>query len=113
MNKQTADLIYEFLILTTVSTEPMESTRIELLLEQRLRGLLKIAPGSIKNALERLESAGYLYTEWRLTAKFHSLSPAGVKKLETSRSMVQSELKHFIADDGNFRVRKPSADSWN
>ena len=55
-------------------------------IEQISRDVFKVNPGSLLVALQRLERAGWLDAEWRMTensrrAKFYSLTPAGRKQL--------------------------------
>jgi DNA-binding PadR family transcriptional regulator len=49
--------------------------------------VFKVNPGSLLTAFQRLERAGWLNAEWRVTensrrAKFYSLTRAGKKQLE-------------------------------
>jgi PadR family transcriptional regulator, regulatory protein PadR len=77
----------DMLILKTLSLEPMHGFGITRRVEQISRGVFKVNPGSLLTALERLERAGWLDSEWRKTensrrAKFYSLTRAGKKQLE-------------------------------
>ncbi|HTQ87228.1 MAG TPA: PadR family transcriptional regulator [Candidatus Solibacter sp.] len=77
----------DMLILKTLSLEPMHGFGIARRVEQISRGVFKVNPGSLLTALQRLERAGWLDSEWRQTensrrAKFYSLTRAGVKQLE-------------------------------
>jgi transcriptional regulator len=56
-------------------------------IEQVSQGVFKVNPGSLLTALQRLERAGWLDSEWRRTenarrAKFYSLTRAGERQLE-------------------------------
>lgn len=90
MDHQNTDLIQgtlDMLILKTLSLEPMHGFGITRRVEQISRGVFKVNPGSLLTALERLERAGWLDSEWRQTensrrAKFYSLTRAGKKQLE-------------------------------
>ena len=90
MDQQNTDIIQgtlDMLILKTLSLEPMHGFGITRRVEQISRGVFKVNPGSLLTALERLERAGWLDSEWRLTensrrAKFYSLTRAGKKQLE-------------------------------
>jgi transcriptional regulator len=90
MEQQNTDLIQgtlDMLILKTLSLEPMHGFGITRRVEQISRGVFKVNPGSLLTALERLERAGWLDSEWRQTAnsrraKFYSLTRAGKKQLE-------------------------------
>lgn len=76
----------DMLILKTLSLEPMHGFGIARRVEQVSRGVFKVNPGSLLTALQRLERAGWLDSEWRQTensrrAKFYSLTRAGEKQL--------------------------------
>src|SRR5579859_1362176 len=75
------------LILKTLSLGPMHGFGIARRIEQISRGVFKVNPGSLLTAFQRLERAGWLDAEWRVTensrrAKFYSLTRAGKKQLE-------------------------------
>lgn len=77
----------DLLILKTLSLEPMHGFGIARRVEQVSRGVFKVNPGSLLTALQRLERAAWLDSEWRNTensrrAKFYSLTRAGRKQLE-------------------------------
>jgi PadR family transcriptional regulator, regulatory protein PadR len=81
----------DMLILKTVSLEPMHGFGIARRVEQISRGVFKVNPGSLLTALERLERAGWLNSEWRRTensrrAKFYTLTRAGKKQLEFEKA---------------------------
>jgi transcriptional regulator len=90
MNDQGTDVIQgtlDMLILKTLSLEPMHGFGIARRVEQVSRGVFKMNPGSLLTALQRLERAGWLDSEWRSTensrrAKFYTLTRAGRKQLE-------------------------------
>src|ERR1700733_14500907 len=76
----------DMLILKTLSLEPMHGFGIARRVEQVSRGVFKVNPGSLLTALQRLERAGLLDSEWRQTpnsrrAKFYTLTRAGMKRL--------------------------------
>ncbi|MBV9036045.1 MAG: PadR family transcriptional regulator [Acidobacteriaceae bacterium] len=76
----------DMLILKTLDLEPMHGFGITRRVEQVSRGVFKVNPGSLLTALQRLERAGWLDSEWRQTensrrAKFYSLTRAGKKQL--------------------------------
>src|SRR5579872_5291063 len=78
----------DMLILQTVSLEPLHGFGIARRVEQISRDVFKVNPGSLLTALQRLERAGLLDSEWRQTensrrAKFYTLTRAGRKQLET------------------------------
>lgn len=90
MSDQNTDVIQgtlDMLILKTLSLEPMHGFGIARRVEQISRGVFKVNSGSLLTALQRLERAGWLDSQWRNTenarrAKFYSLTRAGRKQLE-------------------------------
>jgi len=90
MSEQNTDVIQgtlDLLILKTVSLEPLHGFGIGRRVEQVSQGVFKVNPGSLLTALQRLERAGWLDSEWRNTensrrAKFYSLTRSGKKQLE-------------------------------
>src|ERR1700690_2655608 len=81
----------DMLILKTVSLEPMHGFGIARRVEQISRGVFKANPGSLLTALQRLERAGWLDSDWRQTensrrAKFYRLTRTGKKQLETEKA---------------------------
>ncbi|HUJ41498.1 MAG TPA: PadR family transcriptional regulator [Candidatus Acidoferrales bacterium] len=77
----------DMLILKTLSLEPMHGFGIARRVGQISRGVFKVNPGSLLTALERLERAGWVDSEWRQTensrrAKFYTLTRGGRKQLE-------------------------------
>jgi PadR family transcriptional regulator PadR len=77
----------DMLILKTLSLEPRHGFGIARRVEQISRGVFKVNPGSLLTALQRLERAGWLDSEWRQTqnarrAKFYRLTRSGRKQLE-------------------------------
>ena len=90
MNDSNTDVIQgtlDMLILKTLSLEPMHGFGIARRVEQISQGVFRVNPGSLLTALQRLERAGWLDSQWRQTensrrAKFYSLTRAGKKQLE-------------------------------
>lgn len=90
MNEANTDVILgtlDMLILKTLSLEPMHGFGIARRIEQISQGVFKINPGSLLTALQRLERAGWLDAEWRVTensrrAKVYKLTRAGKKQLD-------------------------------
>ena len=77
----------DLLILKTLSLQPLHGFGIGRRIEQISREVFKVNPGSLLTALQRLERAGWLDSEWRETensrrAKFYSLTRAGRRQLE-------------------------------
>lgn len=90
LEPQNTDVIQgtlDMLILKILSLEPMHGFGIARRVEQVSRGVFKVNPGSLLTALQRLERAGWLDSEWRDTensrrAKFYRLTRSGKKQLE-------------------------------
>jgi len=90
MSEQSTDVIQgtlDLLILKTLSLEPMHGFGITRRVEQVSGGVFKVNPGSLLTALQRLERAGWLNSEWRNTensrrAKFYVLTRTCRKQLE-------------------------------
>lgn len=90
MDQTNTDVIQgtmDMLILKTLSLQPMHGFGIARRIEQISRDTFKVNPGSLLTALQRLERAGWLDSEWRRSensrrAKFYSLTRAGRKQLE-------------------------------
>ena len=77
----------DMLILKTLSLAPMHGFGIARRVEQVSRGVFKVNPGSLLTALQRLERAGWLDSEWRETensrrAKYYTLTRAGHRQLD-------------------------------
>src|SRR4249920_3914340 len=77
----------DMLILKTLSLQPMHGFGIARRIEQVSRGSFKVNPGSLLTALQRLERAGWLDSEWHQTensrrARFYNLTRSGRKQLE-------------------------------
>jgi PadR family transcriptional regulator PadR len=77
----------DMLILKTLSLQPLHGFGIARRIEQISRDVFKVNPGSLLTALQRLERAGWLDSEWRQTenarrAKYYSLTRTGRKQLE-------------------------------
>ena len=90
MDQPNTDVIQgtlDMLILKTLSLQPMHGFGIARRIEQVSRGSFKVNPGSLLTALQRLERAGWLDSEWRQTensrrAKFYNLTRSGRKQLD-------------------------------
>lgn len=90
MSQPNTDVIQgtmDMLILKTLSLEPMHGYGIARRVEQISRGVFKVNPGSLLTALQRLERAGLLDAEWRISensrrARYYSLTRAGRKQLQ-------------------------------
>lgn len=90
MDAPTTDVIpgtLDLLILKTLQLEPMHGFGIGRRVEQISQGVFKVNPGSLLVALQRLERAGWLDAEWRISenarrAKYYRLTRTGRKQLE-------------------------------
>lgn len=86
---QTGELVQgtlDMMILKTLARRPMHGYAIALAIHDRSREVLKVEEGSLYPALHRLELAGLLESEWKLSeanrrAKFYRLTRAGRKRL--------------------------------
>ena len=81
----------DMLILKTLSLEPMHGFGIARRIEQISQSVFKVNPGSLLVALQRLQRAGWIRSEWRQTknsrrARYYSLTRAGRKQLEAETS---------------------------
>jgi PadR family transcriptional regulator PadR len=87
--KPSRDLIQgtlDMLILKTLRRTAMHGYAIALAVEQRSADELRVEEGALYPALHRLELAGLLKSQWKLSetnrrAKFYQLTPAGRKYL--------------------------------
>jgi PadR family transcriptional regulator, regulatory protein PadR len=80
----------EMLVLKTLALEPMHGYGIALRIEQISAGVFRVNPGSLLPALSRMERAGRLKSEWRVSqnnrrAKYYVLTARGLKALEMER----------------------------
>ena len=80
----------EMLVLKTLALEPMHGYGIALRIEQISAGTFRVNPGSLLPALSRMERAGRLKSEWRVSennrrAKYYALTPRGLKSLKKER----------------------------
>ena len=90
MDQPNTDVIQgtlDMLILKTLSLQPMHGFGIARRIEQVSRGSFKVNPGSLLTALQRLERAGWLDSEWRQTensrrARFYNLTRSGRRQLD-------------------------------
>ena len=76
----------DMLILKTLLREPLHGYAIAVAIELKSDEVLRIEEGSLYPALHRLELAGLLKSEWRLSetnrrAKYYRLTAAGRKQL--------------------------------
>ena len=80
--------VLDMLVLRTLIFGPLHGYGIARRIEQISRGVFKVNPGSLLTALQRLERAGWLDTEWRQTAnarraRYYALTRTGRRQLES------------------------------
>jgi PadR family transcriptional regulator PadR len=91
MPDKTSDLVQgtlDMLVLKTLALEPMHGWGIAVRIEQVSRGVFCLNAGSLFIALQRLQRAGVIKSEWKATennrrAKYYSLTEQGRKKLNS------------------------------
>jgi transcriptional regulator len=76
----------DLLILKTLTLEPMHGWGIGERIQQLSRDALQVGQGSLYPALQRLETRGWIESEWRSTeenrrAKYYTLTRAGRRAL--------------------------------
>jgi PadR family transcriptional regulator, regulatory protein PadR len=88
-NKGSGELVQgtlDMLVLNTLRRGPMHGYAIAVAIEEKSRDVLRVEEGSLYPALHRMELAGLLEGEWRLSesnrrAKFYRLTASGKKRL--------------------------------
>ena len=91
MSDKSSDLVQgtlDMLILKTLALEPMHGYGIAVRLEQMSQGTFRINAGSLFVALQRLERAGLIKSEWKATensrrAKYYILTQPGRRRLHS------------------------------
>lgn len=78
------------LILKVVTLEPRHGWGIMERIEQVSRGVFSLNQGSLYPALERLQRAGWVKSEWRITengrrARYYAITRAGAARLDAER----------------------------
>ena len=84
-----ADLVQgtlDLLLLKIIALEPLHGWAITQRLKQVSNDQLQASDGSVYPALQKLELAGWIRSEWKTSelgrrAKFYSLTPAGRRRL--------------------------------
>ena len=77
----------DLLILKSLSLEPLHGVGISERIGQISRGAFRVSFGSLFPALHRMEEAGWVEAEWRLSdnrrrAKYYSLTSSGRRQLK-------------------------------
>src|ERR1700752_2158466 len=91
MADKSSDLVQgtlDMLILRTVALEPMHGYGIALRIEQMSKGVFRVNAGSLFVALQRLQRAGLIKSQWKATensrrAKYYALTEQRRKRLNT------------------------------
>ena len=78
----------DMLILKTLALDPMHGYGIAIRIEQMSKGVFSVNAGSLFVALQRLDRAGLIRSEWKATentrrAKYYSLTAQGRKRLDS------------------------------
>ena len=78
----------DMLILKTLALEPMHGYGITVRIEQMSKGTFRVNAGSLFVALQRLQRAGLIKSEWKATensrrAKYYILTQPGRKRLDS------------------------------
>lgn len=76
----------ELLVLKTLARGPMHGYGIALHIQKVSEEVLRVEEGSLYPALHRMEQAGWISAEWKISevnrrAKFYKLTAAGRKRL--------------------------------
>jgi transcriptional regulator len=96
----------DLLILRTLfSRGPMHGYGIAVHIERVSGDALKVEEGSLYPALHRIEQAGWISSQWKLTehrrrAKYYRITPAGARRL------IEEEKTWQMVTDGVSRVLK-------
>ena len=91
MGEKSSELVQgtlDMLILKTLVLQPMHGFGISVRIEQVSKGVFRVNAGSLFVALQRLQRAGLIKSEWKATensrrAKYYSLSEQGRKRLNS------------------------------
>jgi PadR family transcriptional regulator, regulatory protein PadR len=101
MADKSSDLVQgtlDMLILKTLALEPMHGWGVAVRIEQISRGVFRrVNAGSLFVALQRLQRAGLIKSEWNATennrrAKYYTLTEQGRKKLNSETREWQRQV---------------------
>jgi PadR family transcriptional regulator, regulatory protein PadR len=86
MGKDDLQGTLDLLVLKTLVREPMHGYGLVRRIQQITDGVLTVEEGSLYPALHRMEMAGWIKPEWKMTeagrrAKYYGLTPSGKKQL--------------------------------
>lgn len=84
----------ELLVLKTLSLEPLHGWGISHRIRQMSREVFQMNQGSLYPALQRMQSKGWIRSEWRTTennrrARYYLVTPAGSRALTRERKQWQ------------------------
>lgn len=93
MGDQPGDVVQgtlDMLILKTLDLQPMHGYGVSVRIEQMSKGVFRVNAGSLFVALQRLQRAGQIKSEWKATensrrAKYYSLTESGRKHLAAEK----------------------------
>jgi DNA-binding PadR family transcriptional regulator len=118
MNPNVIQSWLDFLILNAFTAGPVCSSDIEQRIGQKMRLFFEVDSASVLKTLQRLESAGWLVSEWRekedsKSEKVYSITGAGKEHLVGEWQMRKSSLAQFM-DEGKWPAfLSQKADSRN
>src|SRR5260370_21041777 len=100
MADKSSDLVQgnlDMLILKTLGLEPMHGWGVAVRIEQISRGVFRVNAGSLFVALQRLQRAGLIKSEWKATennrrAKYYTLTEQGRKKFNSETPEWQRQV---------------------
>lgn len=77
----------DMLVLKTLDPQPMHGYGISVRIEQMSKGVFRVNAGSLFVALQRLQRAGLIKSDWKSTensrrAKYYALTEPGRKRLD-------------------------------
>jgi transcriptional regulator len=89
--KDTIQGALDLIVLRTLALGPMHGYAIALRIAQVSEDLLRIEEGSLYPALHRMETAGWVVAEWRMTesnrrARFYRITALGSKQLKAEQA---------------------------
>lgn len=91
----------DLLILTTLTLEPLHGFGIGQRIDQMSGGEFRITLGALYPALQRLERAGYVKSEWTTSdnnrrARYYKLTPAGRRQAVESRQSFERTVSAMM-----------------
>jgi transcriptional regulator len=100
MKDKPGDLVQgtlDMLVLKTLALEAMHGYGISVRIEQMSEGVFRVNAGSLFVALQRLQRAGLIKSEWKPTensrrAKYYSLTQEGRKRLNAETKDWQRQV---------------------